>query len=90
MKNSLEDVSTVTCKFKGLDNVARDVLENCEEAFSFVRMQLTNFQELVAGQIFEDLVQEFKVPQSLRNQFEENWDICIALDLGLGKANLDI
>ena len=45
-------------------------------------MQLTNFQELVAGQIFEDLVQEFKVPQSLRNQFEENWDICIALDLG--------
>ena len=74
--------STVTCEFKGLDNVARDVLENCQEAFSFVRMQLTNFQELVAGQIFEDLVQEFKVPQSLRNQFEENWDICIALDLG--------
>ena len=43
---------------------------------------LTNFQELVAGQIFEDLVQEFKVPQSLQNQFEENWDISIALDLG--------
>ena len=38
------------------DNVARDVLENCQEAFSFVRMQLTNFQELVAHQIFEDLV----------------------------------
>ena len=44
----------------------------------------------MAGQIFEDLVQEFKVPQSLRNRFEENWDICIALDWGLGKANLDI
>ena len=62
--------------------MTRDVLETCQEAFRFVRMQLTNFQELVAGQIFEDLVQEFKVPQSLRNQFEENWDICIALYLG--------
>ena len=51
--------------------MTRDVLETCQEAFRFVRMQLTNFQELVAGQIFEDLVQEFKVPQSLRNQFEE-------------------
>ena len=80
LKTSLEPV----------DNEAQDLLETCQEDFRFVRIQLTNFQQLVASQIFEDLFQESKVPQSLQNQFEENWDVWIALDLGLGKANLDL
>ena len=42
LKTSLEPV----------DNEARDLLETCQEDFRFVRIQLTNFQENVAGQIF--------------------------------------
>ena len=81
LKNSLEYVRQLRANSRAWTPWL-DVLENCQEAFSFVRMQLTNFQKLVAGQIFEDLVQEFKVSLSLQNQFEENWVIFIALDLG--------